>query len=152
MDISANELFGKKKGGGIFGQKKKPGEEVKKTGFGDVSNEVNNLSRRLRILEERYLNLRKKSQLTEQNMITLNKKVHSEIRDSFAEITEIRHQIKKLAEQMQMMNSELSECAKRNDLNVIEKYVSYWEPMSFVTSQEANQIIEEKLRKYKIGK
>ena len=69
--MDANELFnpkkdpklgdqaGGKKSGGLFSSGKKL-PEIKGPDFVSVSTEVNNVSRRLRTLEERYLNLRKK--------------------------------------------------------------------------------------------
>jgi len=130
-----------KKSGGLFSGGKKP------SFFGPnlsmVSGQVNNVSRRLRILEERYLNLRKKTQLTEQNMISTNKKLLGQVRDAFNDITEIRGDLRKLNEQIVVMNSELKGCANRNDLLTIEKYINFWEPMNFITVEEAKRIISE---------
>ena len=38
-------------------------------------NEVSNISAKLRLLEERYANLRKKTQVTDQNMLESNRKI-----------------------------------------------------------------------------
>ena len=113
----------------------------------EMSGQVNNVSRRLRILEERYLNMRKKSQLTEQNMLSTNKKASTQIRDAFNEITEIRAELKKITDQLTLMNNELSECANRNDLMVVGKYIEFWEPINFLTEKEAKRIIKEYMGK-----
>ena len=42
----------------------------------NFNNQINDVSRRLRILEERYTNIRRKGQVVEQNMLSENKKVN----------------------------------------------------------------------------
>ncbi len=143
----SNPAANNQKSGGLFGNVKKP------SFFGSnltaVSGQVNNVSRRLRILEERYLNLRKKSQLTEQNLISTNKRIMSQVREVFDDITSIKGDLKKLNEQLIVMNSELSGCANRNDLMTIEKYIDFWDPLNFVSESEAKKIIQETLVKMK---
>lgn len=141
--MDANELFrsADPKKGGLFSSSKKP---ILSTGpnYSLVAGEVNNLSRRLRILEERYLNLRKKSQLAEQNMISTNKKLGVKVKEAFDELGELRSELKKINEQIGIMNSELKDCANRNDLLTIDKYIGFWEPMQFLTEEEAKKLIE----------
>jgi len=45
----------------------------------DVTNDINTLSRRLRLLEEGFTNLRRFFQVTEENMIAKNKHYSAEI-------------------------------------------------------------------------
>jgi hypothetical protein len=143
--MDASDLFSPKapdkESGGIFGSGKKVG--FFGSSLTEVSGQVNNVSRRLRILEERYLNIRKKTQLTEQNMIQTNKKLIGQIRDAFNEILEIRGDIKKINEQITVMNSELQDCANRNDLLAVDKYVEFWEPMNFLTEEQARKLIDD---------
>ena len=79
-----------------------------------ISSNIGNLNRRLRVLEERYTNLRKKSQLTDQNMLHIDKKIIEEIKT----------------------------CAKNEDIKVIEKYVNMWEPVKFVTINQLKDVVE----------
>lgn len=143
--MEARELFNKKpeieEKKSMFGSSKKP--PIVGPNYSQMSGEVNNASRRLRILEERYINLRKKTQLTEQNMLSTNKRLIGQIRDAFKEITGIRSELKKINDQVTMMSSELKDCANRNDLLTLDKYIGFWQPMNFLTEKEAKKLIEE---------
>jgi len=107
-----------------------------------ISNEMNNISRRLRVLEERYTNLRKKTQLTDQNMLHVDKKIISEIKVTNKDIDEIRKDIKDVKEKMILIIKDLKSCAKKEDVKVIEKYVNMWEPVQFVTLNQLKDVVE----------
>jgi hypothetical protein len=58
---------------GMFSPHAPPGPSS--ADLAEISSNVNNVSRRLRILEERYSSLRKKTQLTDQNILNSNKEI-----------------------------------------------------------------------------
>ena len=73
-----------KKKPGLFAPKPKPGANLEKN-VAEIAAEMNNIGRRLRVLEERYTSLRKKTQVTDQNMLNANKKVMTEVQAGHAE-------------------------------------------------------------------
>jgi len=113
----------------------------------EMSSILNTLTRGSRILEERYDNLRKKTQMIEQNILTENKKIYSEIKTFEMELNELKREVADINEKIIMIISELKDSAKKEDINVVEKYLSMWEPLNFITRQEAERIIKEELDK-----
>lgn len=119
--------------------------------LGALSDSVNDLSRRLRVIEERYTGLRKKSMMTEQHMLSNHKRVSTEVKTLTSDINEIRKQIDDLNDHMLQIIKELEKSARKEDVKVLERYLYFWKPINFVTRQEAvrivNEILEEKERK-----
>jgi len=106
-----------------------------------IYNELNSLSARLRIAEERYTNLRKKSQLVEQNMLTGHKNTNLEVKSINAELNEIKREISDVKNKISLMINEFQTFAKKDELKVVEKYVNLWEPMKYVTQNEVENIV-----------
>jgi len=112
-----------------------------------ISNEINNLSRRLRVLEERYTNLRKKMQLNEQNMLHVDKKIITEIKKTNKDVDDTHRVVTDVKEKMLLVIKDLKGCAKREDVKVIEKYVNMWEPVQFVTLNQLKDVVEITLKR-----
>ena len=116
---------------------------------GPIYNELNSLSARLRIAEERYTNLRKKSQLVEQNMLTGHKNTNLEVKSINAELNEIKREISDVKNKISLMINEFQTFAKKDELKVVEKYVNLWEPMKYVTQNEVENIVRKILEEEK---
>ena len=110
-----------------------------------LSRQVSDLLSRLRLLEERYANLRREHQMTSQNMIENHQAVSKQQRRVSDATVELKRALHDLDEQLATMKGELSEAARSHDLKVLERYMDYWEPLRFVTRREAERIIEEAL-------
>ena len=108
---------------------------------------INDLSRRLKIIEERYTGLRRKTQLTEQNMLNINKKISTEVKTISSDINETRRALLEITVKIKEIKEELSKYAKKNDLKLLDKYMSYWEPLNYVTAEEVEKIAKEMLAK-----
>ena len=65
-----------------------------------IMEETRNLSRRLRILEERHTNLRTKQQVTEQNMLSRHKQVTTEIKTINSDIHELKTEITEIKDRL----------------------------------------------------
>lgn len=113
-----------------------------------MATDMNDLARRLRLMEERYHNFRKKNQVTEQDMLGVHKTLNREIKTVSSDVAEIRKEVMGLEENMGMVLTELSRCAKREDLLMLQKYIDLWEPVHFVTEQGVKRIITD-IEKYK---
>ena len=133
-----------------LGQKSNEREIVKQQVVGlDVSGtneQINQVARRLRVLEGRYTNLQRKTQVTDQNMLNSHKKIHIEIKTIKMELEEFRKQIKGLRENMALVVRELKNCARKEDVKMLEKYLSYWQPIKFVTQNQVEKMLEEALQ------
>jgi hypothetical protein len=116
----------------------------------DPAGEVLMISRRLRIIEEQYTNIRRKIQVTDQNMLSYQKKNITEIKAVNLEINELRHLIDDMQNNILLVIKELRLCAKKEEVNVLQKYINLWEPVNFVTRNEVEKIIQEILSERKV--
>lgn len=129
-------------------------EQEKREGFfkreksrvSPISEELESTINRLRVLEERYNNLKIELRVTEENMINRGKRVTTDIKTLTLDINELRKEINEIKDKILIIIKELQGCAKKEDLKVLQKYIDMWEPMNFVTHNEVNEIIEEKLK------
>ena len=112
-----------------------------------ITNDVNTLSRRLRLLEEGFTNLRRVFQVTEENAIAKYKHFAAEIKTITSDINEIRKEIQDLRDKFLLVVKELQTVARREEVKVLEKYINLWNPIKFVTQNEVEQIIGEVLER-----
>ena len=117
--------------------------------IGSFSEDIGNLSRRLRVLEESFTNLRRVLQVTEQNMLDKNRMFTTEIRTIASDISDIKKEINDIKEKVLELVRELQTSAKREEVKVLEKYINLWNPVKFVTQNEVEQIVKEMLDREK---
>ena len=112
---------------------------------GAVSEELGSTINRLRVLEERYTNLQSEIRVIEDNMVRRNRNVTTEIKALTLDINELRKEINEIKDKVIVLVKELQRFAKREDVQVMQKYIEMWEPLNFVTHKEVEEIIDEKL-------
>ena len=108
-----------------------------------VEEDMNKLAARLKISEERYNELRRKIMLIEQNMINNHKKSLNEIKVLNSEITDLNSKITEIQDRILLIIKELKLTAKKEDVDVMKKYVELWNPMRFVTKDQVEKIVQE---------
>ncbi len=101
--------------------------------------DINNSSKRLKVLEDRYLTIRKKTQLTDQNMLEMSKRFNTEIVALNGELSKLRIVMKDMTEKVNQLITETGGLAKRQELITLSKYVDFWRPMSFVTREQLDR-------------
>ena len=115
--------------------------------FSGITTDVNTLSRRLRLIEEGFTNLRRFFQVTEENIIAKNKHFSAEIKTVASDINEIRKEIQEMKDKLILVIRELQSVARKEEVKVLERYINLWNPVKFVTQNEVEQIINEVLDK-----
>ena len=110
--------------------------------------EMNSTLRRLRMLEERNSTLQRRDQVTDQNMLANQKKVAAEVKALNLELTEIKTELAKLKDTLSLVIQDLKECAKKDELAVLDKYLKLWEPVKFVTQNQVERIVNELMDGY----
>lgn len=108
-----------------------------------VTNDFHEVMRRLRLIEERFSGLRKKTQFTEQSMLKDVKDLNTDIRDLNENMSELRNEISDLSEKMAKLAEEIKNAVNKSEFNVLVKYMNYWQPMSFITKKEAEKMLLE---------
>lgn len=113
----------------------------------DDSIMLKDVMRRLRQLEERYTNLRKSLHVTEQNMLKQSKKNTSDKKTLEEDIGELKKHVRNMGEELKIVTKELGDNVKKEDVKVLEKYISFWDPLKFVTHDELKNEIKEEVKK-----
>ena len=129
---------------GLFGSKAPAPEPAPANRF---TEDMTSLAARLKISEERYNELRKKLLLIEQNMISNHKKAMNEVKMIDSDIAELHNKLNLMEERMILIVKELKLTAKKEDVDVMKKYVELWNPMRFATKDQVEKMIEESLSK-----
>jgi chromosome segregation ATPase len=111
--------------------------------------DINNVSRRLRLLEESFTNMRRTLQVTEENMLSKHKTFVTEIKTINSEIRDMRNEITDVKDKILMVIRELKTSAKRDEVKVLEKYINLWNPVKFVTQNEVEAMIKDLIQKNK---
>lgn len=119
----------------------------KETPLQPVATRVNDIATRLKIIEERYSTLRKKSQLTEQNIIESDKNNFNEIRLIQENLLDVKRSVKNLTEKLSLLTDEISTFASKNEFTVLQRYVDFWQALDFVTRKEVNNFLRKKFKK-----
>lgn len=130
----------KKKGVLSFGGHKKEDQQVD---LSEVTSDINSLSRRLRLLEEGSANIRNMLQITEENLVSKNKTIGIEIKTLTSDINDLRKEMHELKEKVLMIIRELQSAARKEDVKLLEKYISLWNPVKFVTRGELDYVVKE---------
>ncbi|MBI4151317.1 hypothetical protein HY492_04275 [Candidatus Woesearchaeota archaeon] len=113
-----------------------------------VQQDIAVLSTRLRVAEERYADLRRKLQLIEQNMLMHQKKAVLEAKNVSADVMEIKRTVRAMEDKVIMAIKELQLTARKEDVDVLKRYVELWDPIRFVSYDQAEKLIDEKLGKH----
>lgn len=99
------------------------------------------VTRRTRTLEERYSTLERRAQLMEENIIESNRKLSSDMRAINADIAEVKKSVADINEKLQLFAAELQNFSRKEDVDVVKKYLQYWDPLSFVTQKQVEKIV-----------
>lgn len=97
---------------------------------------------RLKVLEERYTNLSRREQLAEQNMLSFEKEINSEIKAIQKRILETRKHVSDVNEKLEVLQGQVANAATKHDLRILEAYLNMIQPMEFVTRAEAKKLLE----------
>lgn len=101
------------------------------------------ISSGIRILEDRYYNLRKKTQITDQALLEAQKSFSDEKRILYDQIMEAKMKLQDMVESIEIMRQELKDAVRQKDFKVLEKYLDMWEPLQFVTRDEVERLFEQ---------
>jgi predicted nucleic acid-binding Zn-ribbon protein len=113
---------------------------------GKIAKNVNSLAANLRILEERYSNLRNRLQASEQGIIVLDKDIRADIKLLNEDALELKKEIIDIRDKLRLISSEIKNLVNKNEFKVVERYLDIWQPMNFVTRNELRKMLEEKIK------
>lgn len=128
-----------KKGFTLFGKKKEEGGPS----ISDTLENINEVARRLRIIEGRHTDLDRKTQFIEKNMLNEKKRVIRELKANDSDILELKKEIAEIKSKLEMMAADLKNFASKEDVESLRKYIELWEPVNFATREEVEKIVQE---------
>lgn len=114
------------------------------------SEKINSIAARLKFIEERYSNLIRRLELLEKNILDFERDLRDDFNILNAKVLDFKKKIKEMSEKVEEMGSELEKTATSYELKVLEKYLTLWQPLHFITKEEAELIIS-KLKQEKEG-
>ena len=106
---------------------------------------MTDLQRRLRVLEERYNTLRRKGQLLDENYLDTEKELREDLSSIDHEITELHRMLADIDDKLDRFLEQVKKAASREDVLVIKKYLELWNPVQYLTQEEARRLLEERL-------
>lgn len=131
----------------LFQKKEEPKKDSTQAAQEENPNILKDVMRRLRQLEERYSNLRKSLHVTEQNMLAQGKKNNSDKKALEKDIAELKKHVRNMGEELKIVTKELGNNVKKEDVKMLEKYISFWEPLKFVTHNELQKEVKEAVQR-----
>ncbi|MFT4326584.1 MAG: hypothetical protein ACMXYK_03735 [Candidatus Woesearchaeota archaeon] len=105
--------------------------------------EISSLNRRLKLIETSFSNLRNKVQSVETNELENNKENRRDIKVLEEENDELKKNLREIKENLKIIITELKDSAKKEEVAVIQKYLDIWNPVNFVTNNQAKKIAKD---------
>lgn len=115
----------------------------------DLSYFISDLNSRVRTLENRYELLAERLLITNQNTVESHKRLSEEFTKINKELQNLKTTITTFKETFKKLLEEISDFATKQEIKVLERYINMWNPLNFVTTEEVEKIIEEKLKEKK---
>ncbi|UCD03832.1 MAG: hypothetical protein JSW73_04810 [Candidatus Woesearchaeota archaeon] len=106
-----------------------------------VEKEIASLSRRIKIVEEQIDTLSSKVQLTEKDTIEKHKSSIKRINKTEGDMREIRGKLQEINELTMRIADRLKDLAPKEDIEILERYSKWWQPLSYVTKKEVMDMI-----------
>lgn len=108
----------------------------------DLAFVLNDLNARIRVLENKYSLFGERLLIVNQNMIEEYKKLMRNIKNAEDELKEIKKDLFNVKEIVSGLTKEMTFFARKDSLQVLEKYINLWNPMNFVTEKDIINIIK----------
>lgn len=115
--------------------------------FSDINEQLTAVAARARVGEQRAMDLSRKLQVIEQNMLSNHKRALDEIKIIRSELIELKHANHVIEDRILTVVKELRLLASKETVDVLKKYLEIWNPVKFVTQDQVEKMIDEKLGK-----
>ena len=112
---------------------------------GAPSEDLAILARRLRLLEERYSRVEKNLRSIEDNMNNISRDFNRIVVRIKSDVESSTAQIEQMQDRMLAFIKELDLLAQREDVEVIKKFLKYWQPIKFVQTTQVERIVKDVL-------
>ncbi len=129
-----------------FGMGKKPETSPHEEAF-----PVSKLYAWLKGLEVKINKLSREFDLVKNESLRKGAQSKKDLRHINQELLELREQQEKLSQKVDLIIKELKQTAGKEELDVIKKYLEFWNPLNFVTQNDLERLFEHKWQEF-VGK
>ena len=120
-------------------------QKVSPEGSGNVLGVIAKLNRRLSLIENRVDNVRDQVELIETNLVDKHKSATSGLSELNNKIKDFNSKIIDLKNENMRLSSQLSNFATKQDVQVLERYINFWNPLDISKGRKAAQEDEEEI-------
>lgn len=114
-----------------------------------LSGVLSSFSTRIADTEERQSMITEKLSLISQTLLKNSERMAKEMQIISDDITELKNEMDKLKENVQILVEQSGEFARKQELQVVEKYMKIWEPMKFATIEDVRKMINDAVKNKK---
>ncbi|MAF34350.1 hypothetical protein CMO91_00720 [Candidatus Woesearchaeota archaeon] len=122
-------------------------EEVKPPETVNTQEVINSMNARIRLSEERMMEIRRKVTLVETNSLKHAKKSAGDFKMIMDEITEMKQSMRNIEDRIVTIIKELQLTPKKEDVDLVKKYMEYFNPVKFVTVDKIGEYVRDELGK-----
>lgn len=112
-----------------------------------LSQKLSEVSRRVRILEEKSNSLSDKIAITDSTLLKNTKSFREDVTEMNISIKELTKELEALKETVRRIIKQLEMYVLKRDFKVLEKYVDLIDPTKIITSDDVRRIIQEEMYK-----
>jgi hypothetical protein len=105
------------------------------------SQQITSIATRLKLAEERYANLSKRNQITEESLLSFERDIKAELRVLTKQTVELRKRLSEMNAKLDAMVGELGSVVQKHEFSTVERYLDLWQPMQFISREEAKRLM-----------
>ncbi len=124
--------------------KTQPAKNNANVDFQLVLQNLETISRRLKLNEEKQTLLSRKFELLEQNLVNFERTTNQRISKISEQVHFLTKEINELKETISGILENLKNAADKSSVKKIEKYLELWNPVKFATIDDVKRIVNEK--------
>lgn len=110
-----------------------------------IEKKISSISRRIKIVEEHMDSISSRVQMTEKDVIEKHKSSIKRINKLEKELREVRSKMHDMEEMNSRITDRLREFASKEEVEVMERYSRWWQPLEYVTREEVKKLINDAL-------
>lgn len=114
--------------------------------IGAISALLSDFSTRMNDLEENMRLLKEKVFVLSQTILKQNDRLNKELTLIKDDIRDLRNEIDRVKEVVEHIVHESSEFARKEELQVLERYMKMFEPLKFATEDDVKRIVKKMLK------
>ena len=107
--------------------------------------EMATLARRLRLLEERYGRVENNLRNIEDHLNDMSRDFSRMLNSIKSKVDLSNSRLDEMQDRMLVFIKELQLLSKKEDVDVIKKYINYWNPVKFVQATQVEKIVKDVL-------